>query len=82
MPQLFYVVVSYILVPAYRRLDERYHLRFSDGEGDDIDETEPFVTYHERKKPLSRRKYTDVVKLIYKGEEEYDYVPEQPLRYR
>ena len=82
MPQLFYLVVSYILSPVWRRTDERYHLRFAEGEGDDIDETEPFVTYQQRKKPLTRRKYSDTVKLIYSGEEEYDYVPEQPLRYR
>mmetsp|Transcript_11434 Transcript_11434/g.11442 ORF Transcript_11434/g.11442 Transcript_11434/m.11442 type:complete len:83 (-) Transcript_11434:68-316(-) len=82
MPQLFFLVVSYLLTPAYRRLDERYHLRFADGEGDDIDEVETFVTYHQRKKPLTRKKYSDAVKLIYKGEEEYDYIPEQPIRYR
>jgi hypothetical protein len=82
MPQLFFLVVSYLLSPAYRRLDERYHLRFADGEGDDIDEIEPFVRYQERKKPTTRRKYSDSVKLIYKGDEEYDYIPEQPQRYR
>jgi len=43
---------------------------------------EPFVTYQQRKKPITRRKYSDAVKLIYNGEEEYDYVSEQPLRYR
>ena len=37
MPQFFFVVVSYILSPAWRKLDERYDLRFSDGEGDDIE---------------------------------------------
>ena len=82
MPQLFYLVISYLLTPVWRRGDERYHLRFADGEGDDIDEVEPFVTYQQRKKPLTRRKYSDSVKLIYGGEEEYDYIPEQPLRYR
>ena len=82
MPQLFYLVVSYILSPVWRKTDERYHLRFSDGEGDEIDEAEPFVTYQQRKKPLTRRKYSDSVKLVYNNEEEYDYVPEQPLRYR
>ena len=82
MPQLFYLVVSYMLSPVWRRTDERYHLRFAEGEGDDIDETEPFVTYQQRKKPITRRKYSDSVKLVYSGEEEYDYVPEQPLRYR
>ena len=45
MPQLFFLVVSYLLTPAWRRADERYHLRFADGEGDDIDEIEPFVNY-------------------------------------
>jgi len=57
-------------------------LRFADGEGDEIDEVEPFVTYQQRKKPVTRRKYSDTVKLIYNGEEEYDYIPEQPIRYR
>ena len=57
-------------------------MRFAEGEGDDIEEAEPFVSYQQRKKPLTRRKYSDTVKLIYSGEEEYDYVPEQPLRYR
>lgn len=82
MPLFFYVTASYILSPAWRKNDERYHLRFADGEGDDIDEVEPFVTYQQRKKPLSRRKYTEAVKLVYGGQEEYDYIPEQPLRYR
>ena len=82
MPQLFFLVVSYLLTPAWRRLDERYHLRFADGEGDDIDEVEPFITYQERKKPLTRRKYSEAIKIIYHGNEEYDYIPEQPIRYR
>jgi hypothetical protein len=82
MPQLFFLVVSYLLTPAFRRTDERYHLRFADGEGDDIDEIEPFVTYQQRKKPMTRKKYSEAVKLIYRGEEEYDYISEQPLRYR
>lgn len=63
-------------------MDERYHLRFADGEVDDIEEIEPFVTYQQRKKPLTRRKYSEAVKLIYGGTEEYDYISEQPLRYR
>ena len=67
MPQLFFVTVSYLLSPAWRRLDERYHLRYSEGEIDDLDETEPFVTYQQRKKPVTRRKYSDTVKLIYNG---------------
>ena len=66
----------------WRRLDERYHLRFADGEFDDIDEVEPFVTYQQRKKPLTRRKYADSIKLVYNGSEEYDYAQEQPQRYR
>jgi hypothetical protein len=76
------VTISYLLSPVWRRTDERYHLRFADGEGDDIDEIEPFVTYQQRKKPLTRRKYSDAIKLIYHGEEEYDYIQEQPQRYR
>ena len=82
MPQFFFLIISYILTPAYRRLDERYHLRFADGEGDDIEDVEPFVTYHQRKKPYTRRKYADSVKLVYGGNEEFDYASEQPLRYR
>ena len=83
MPQLFFLTISALLAPAYRRQDERYHLRFADGEiGDDMDETEAFVSYQQRKKPVTRRKYSDAVKLIYNGEEEYDFIPEQPLRYR
>ena len=82
MPQFFFLVVSYIFSPAYRRLDERYHLRFADGEGDDIEDIEPFVTYHQRKKPYTRRKYSDSVKIVYSGQEDYDYASEQPLRYR
>ena len=82
MPQLFFLTVSYILTPVWRRADERYHIRFADGEFDDIDENEPFVTYQQRKKPLTRRKYSDAVKLVYDGKEEYDYIPEQPQRYR
>ena len=62
--------------PAYRKLDERYALRYSEGEIDELDETEPFVTYQQRKKPVTRRKYSDAVKLIYNGKEEYDYIPE------
>ena len=57
-------------------------MRFADGEVDDIDENEPFVTYQLRKKPVTRRKYSDAVKLVYNGEEDYDYIPEQPQRYR
>ena len=82
MPQLFFLTGSYLLTPAFRRLDERYHLRYSEGEIDEICETEPFVTYQQRKKPVTRRKYTDAVKLIYNENEEYDFVPDQPQRYR
>ena len=81
-PQLFFLTGSYLLSPAWRKLDERYALRYSEGEIDELDETEPFVTYQQRKKPVTRRKYTDAIKLIYNGEEEYDFVPEQPQRYR
>ena len=45
MPQLFFVSASYLLSPAYRKLDERYALRYAEGEIDELDETEPFVTY-------------------------------------
>ena len=45
MPQLFFVTASYIMTPVWRRLDERYHIRFADGEFDDIEDCEPFVTY-------------------------------------
>jgi hypothetical protein len=45
MPQLVYLTGFYILTPVWRRGDERYHLRFADGEFDDIDENEPFVVY-------------------------------------
>ena len=76
------MTASYTLSPAWRRLDERYHLRFSEGEIDDLDEIEPFVTYQQRKKPTTRRRYADAVKLVYNGREEYDFVPEQPQRYR
>lgn len=45
LPQLFFVFFSYILSPVWRRLDERYHLRYGPGEDDDIEDIEPFVTY-------------------------------------
>ena len=73
-----FLTASYTLSPAWRRLDERYHLRFSEGEVDDLDEIEPFVTYQQRKKPTTRRRYADAVKLVYNGREEYDFIPEQP----
>ena len=82
MPQLFFLTGSYLLSPVWRKLDERYALRFSEGEIDDLDETEPFVTYQQRKKPVTRRKYADTVKLVYNGQEEYDFIPEMPQRYR
>ena len=81
-PQLLFLTASYMLTPVWRRLDERYHLRFADGEFDDIDEVEPFVTYQQRKRPMTRRKYADSIKLVYNGKEEYDYASEQPQRYR
>lgn len=82
LPQLFFLSASYAVTPVWRRADERYHLRFADGEFDDIDENEPFVTYMQRKKPYTRRKYADQVKLVYEGQEDYDYAQEQPQRYR
>ena len=45
MPQLFFLTASYLLSPVWRKHDERYALRYSEGEIDDLDETEPFVTY-------------------------------------
>ena len=78
LPQLFFVSLSYLFTPVWRRLDERYALRYSEGEVDELDEAEPFVTYQQRKKPITRRKYSDVVKLVYNGEEEYDFVTEMP----
>lgn len=77
-PQLFFLTLSYVLTPVWRRSDERYHLRFADGEFDDISDNEPFVTYQLRKKPMTRRKYADSVKIVYHGNEEYDYASEQP----
>ena len=44
-PQLFFLTLSYVLTPVWKRNDERYHLRFADGEFDDISDNEPFVTY-------------------------------------
>ena len=71
-----------MLSPVWKRNDERYHIRFADGEFDDISDVEPFVTYQLRKKPLTRRKYADTIKIVYEGNEEFDYAPEQPQRYR
>jgi hypothetical protein len=82
IPQLFFFTASYLLTPIWRRGDERYHLRFADGEFDDISDNEPYVTYQMRKKPMTRRKYADTIKLVYNGNEEYDYASEQPQRYR
>jgi len=82
MPNFFFVTLSYVLSPAWRKLDERYALRFSDSEGDEIDDIEPYVTYQMRKKPLTRRKYSETIKLVYNEKEEWDYIPEQPIRYR
>ena len=42
-------------------------MRFADGEFDDIEEVEPFVTYQQRKRPYTRRKYADSIKLVYNG---------------
>ena len=82
MPQFIFVAILYILTPAWRRMDERYHLRFSSDEGDTNDEVEPFVNYQMRKKPVTRRKYSDAIKVVYNGVEEWDYISEQPIRYR
>ena len=82
MPQFFFLTGSYILTPVWRRMDERYHIRFADGEIDDVEENEPFITYQQRKRPYTRRKYADSIKIVYDGEEEYDYMSEQPQRYR
>ena len=57
-------------------------MRFADGEFDDISDNEPFVTYQLRKKPMTRRKYADSIKIVYHQNEEYDYASEQPQRYR
>jgi len=81
-PQLLFLTFSYALTPVWRRLDERYHLRFADGEFDDIEEVEPFVVYQQRKRPYTRRKYADSIKIVYEGKEDYDYAQEQPQRYR
>ena len=64
------------MTPVWRRLDERYHIRFSDSDFDDIEDVEPFVTYQQRKRPMTRRKYADAIKLVYNGEEDYDYASE------
>ena len=82
IPLFFFVTFSYALTPAYRRLDERYHLRYGDGEDDDIEEVEPFVRYQSRKRPYTRRKYANAVKIVYDNAEDFDYASEQPLRYR
>ena len=71
-----------MLSPVWKRNDERYHIRFADGEFDDISDVEPFVTYQLRKKPMTRRKYADAIKIVYEDNEEYDYASEQPQRYR
>ena len=48
VPSCFlWFTLSYLLMPCYRRCDERYYLKYSSGEAetDEICETEPFVTY-------------------------------------
>lgn len=82
IPQLFFVFFSYVLTPVWRRLDERYHLRYGQGEEEDIEDLEPFVNYQQRKKPMTRRKYADAIKIVYDDEEDIDYATEQPMRYR
>ena len=82
MPQFIFVTVLYIFTPVWRRLDERYHLRFSSDEIDQVEENEQFVTWSMRKKPMTRKRFSEVKKVVYHEEEEFDYIPEQPLRYR
>ena len=82
LPQFFFVTVSYLLSPAWRKHDERYNLRYCDAEEDDQDPNEMWATYQVRKKPTTRRKYADQVKIVYGGEEDYEFVPDQPQRYR
>ena len=79
---MFFVFFSYILTPVWRRLDERYHLRYGQGEEEDIEDLEPFVTYQQWKKPMTRKKFADAIKIIYEDREEIDYATEQPMRYR
>ena len=82
LPLFFFVTISALLAPAWRKLDERYQLRFNEGDYEEMDDNEQFVTFDQRKKPLTRRKYADTVKLVYSGREEYDMAPEAPMRYR
>lgn len=70
LPNFLFVTFMYALTPVWKKTDERYHLRYGDGENDEIEDIEPFVTYQMRKKPLTRKKYSDAVKLIYDGIEE------------
>ena len=82
LPLFFFVTASAALAPAWRKIDERYHLRYGDGEDDDIEDVEHLVKYQSRKRPMTRRKYADAVKICYEGKEDLDYASEQPLRYR
>ena len=82
LPLFFFVTASAALSPAWRKIDERYHLRYGDGEDDDIEDVEHLVKYQSRKRPMTRRKYADAVKICYEGKEDLDYASEQPLRYR
>ena len=66
-PQMCFAIFCYLLTPVWRRIDERYHLRFSEGEEEEIEEVEPFVTYQARKKPMMRKKFADSYKLVYEG---------------
>ena len=81
-PCLFFVSASMAISPVWRKLDERYALRYAEAEIDAIDTIEPFVTYTQRKKPITRKKYSEAIKIVYNGQEEFDYIPEQPQRYR
>ena len=82
IPLFLFITLSAALSPAWRKIDERYHLRYGDGEDDDIEDVEPFVAYQSRKRPYTRRKYANAIKIVYEGKEDFDYASEQPLRYR
>jgi len=81
-PLFLFVGFFYVLTPVWRRLDERYHLRYGQGEEEDIEDLEPFITYQQRKKPMTRKRFADAIKIVYDGREEIDYATEQPMRYR
>ena len=82
LPLFFLLTGSMLLAPAWRKIDERYFLRYGDGEDDSVEEREKLVHYQSRKKPLTRRKFSNAVKIVYDDREDYDYIPLQPQRYR